>query len=47
MVDWTRFNWILSATTYDPYGNVIIQAGDNNDHGFTGEFQDSYIKLGK
>jgi RHS repeat-associated protein len=36
---------LFSTTTYDPYGNVILQAGYNNDHGFTGEFQDSYIKL--
>jgi hypothetical protein len=32
-------SWINSTTTYDPYGFVILQAGYNNDHGYTGEFQ--------
>jgi RHS repeat-associated protein len=36
-------SWINSTTTYDPYGNVILQAGWNNDHGYTGEFQDAAL----
>jgi RHS repeat-associated protein len=33
-------SWINSTTTYDPHGNVVLQAGWNNDHGYAGEFQD-------
>ena len=35
---------INSTTTYDPYGNVILQTGVNNDHGFSGEFQDQGLR---
>ena len=37
---------VLLARSYEPYGEVLASAGDgDSSYGFTGEMQDSYIKL--
>ena len=37
---------VLLAQSYEPYGEVLASAGEgNSSYGFTGEMQDSYIKL--
>jgi RHS repeat-associated protein len=33
------------AESYDPYGNVILSSGQAGSYGYSGEEQDSYIKL--
>ena len=38
-----EFTGLVSATTYDPYGNVVFSLGENTPLGFTGEMQDQSL----